>query len=94
MMRFLIVRRGSTDKKQLLFICNFAPIHHPSYVIPVSCKGRYTPILNSDDVEFGGQGIVEKKVLSAKKDKERGTYSLDIELAPLSVRVFSYNYSE
>ena len=88
------VRRGSTDKKQLLFICNFAPIHHPSYVIPVSCKGRYNPILNSDDVEFGGQGIVEKKVLSAKKDKKSGTYSLDIELAPLSVRVFSYNYSE
>ncbi len=86
------VRRGSTEKKQLLFVCNFAPIHHPSYVIPVPCKGKYNPILNSDDTEFGGQGIVEKKAVNAKKNKKSGAYSLDIELAPLSVRVFSYSY--
>ena len=89
------VRRGSKAKDQLLFIYNFTPIEHKEYKIGVPCPGRYTQILNSDDKVYGGLGRAVKEVLTAKKEKYSGRdYTLNIELPPLSVRVFKYDYVE
>ena len=89
------VRRGSKAKDQLLFIYNFTPIEHKEYKIGVPCPGRYTQILNSDDKVYGGLGRAVKEVLTAKKEEYSGRdYTLNIELPPLSVRVFKYDYVE
>ena len=89
------VRRGSGTKKHLLFIFNFTPVEHEAYKVGVLCPGKYTEILNSDDVEFGGEGHAQEKVLKAVKEKYYGReYSLEIKLPPLSARVFEYNYTE
>lgn len=89
------VRRGSGTKKQLLFIYNFTPVEHKAYKIGVPCAGRYTEILNSDDTEYCGKGKAVDKVLKAVNEECLGRcYSLEIELPPLSARVFEYNYVE
>ena len=97
------VRRGKTRTKQLLFILNFTPVAHEKYRVKAPCGGRYTEILNSDDVKYGGQGrinadpITAKKKGSGKKGRNRkkssGTeYEIECYLPPLSVVVLEYDY--
>ncbi len=60
------VRRGSTAKKQLMFILNFTPIEHNPYTVKAPCRGTFKEILNSDDTKYGGQGRVNPKSITAK----------------------------
>ena len=40
------VRRGSTAKKQLLFLCNFTPVTREDMLFGVPCPGTYKEILS------------------------------------------------
>ena len=89
------VRRGSTPKKQLLFVCNFTPVERDNYSIPVPCYTTYKEILNSDDVQFGGKGRLNgKPVKAVDKKNARTPYSIDITVPPLSTVVFEYDYTD
>ena len=89
------VRRGSTPKKQLLFVCNFTPVERDNYSIPVPCYTTYKEILNSDDVHFGGKGRLNgKPVKAVDKKNARTPYSIDITVPPLSTVVFEYDYTD
>ncbi len=89
------VRRGSTPEKQLLFVCNFTPVLHDKYRIPVPCKGIYSLIMNSDDVKYGGDGtkvsanIKSDKIFCGGRDN-----SIELVIPPLSTLIFRYNYKE
>ena len=89
------IRRGSTAKKQLLFVCNFTPVDRDGFIVGVPCPGKYKEILNSDAKEFGGLGRLNSKEIEAKpepwNDRE---YSISMHLPPLSVTVFEYDYQE
>ena len=97
------VRRGKTRTKQLLFILNFTPVAHEKYRVKAPCGGKYTEILNSDDVKYGGQGRINAKPVSAKKkgtgkknrNKKKSAdtgYEIECYLPPLSVVVLEYDY--
>ena len=89
------VRRGSTPKKQLLFVCNFTPVERDNYSIPAPCYTTYKEILNSDDVQFGGKGRLNSKPVKAlDKKNARTPYSIDITVPPLSTVVFEYDYTD
>ena len=89
------VRRGDSAKNQLLFICNFTPVLKEEYQVPVPCAGKYTEILNSDSVEFGGEGRLNDKPVTAKPEPFNGKEnSIFVTVPPLSVVVFKYNYVE
>ncbi|MCI5936953.1 MAG: 1,4-alpha-glucan branching protein GlgB [Eubacterium sp.] len=88
------VRRGSTAKKQLMFILNFTPVAHTEYTVKAPCKGVFTEILNSDDTQFGGEGRVNAKPIRAKAGEEKGTYELSLYLPPLSAVVLEYDYTK
>ncbi|MDY3908326.1 MAG: 1,4-alpha-glucan branching protein GlgB [Eubacterium sp.] len=94
------VRRGKTSKDQLMFILNFTPVAHDKFTVKAPCKGRFTEILNSDDVRFGGEGRLNKKPLTAKKVQKKDKkgkvvpgYQLELYLPPLSAVVLKYNYT-
>lgn len=88
------VRRGSTKKDQIFVVCNFTPVERNNYKVPVPCSGVYTEILNSDSVEFGGEGR-NVGVVKAKKEKfQDRDYTLEFNLPPLSIVMFRYNYVE
>ena len=86
------VRRGKTTKNQLLFVCNFVPVERKKQLIGVPCVTKYEEILNSDAEEFGGNnnlnGIVKAKAVPC----DRMDNSICIDVPPLSVLVFKYNY--
>ena len=89
------VRRGSTAKKQLLFLCNFTPVTREDMLFGVPCPGTYKEILSSDEERFGGTGIVNPKVLTAKEEPCDGrNYSIRMTLPPLSVTIYEYDYKE
>jgi len=93
------VRRGKSAKKQLMFILNFTPIAHEKYTVKAPCKGQFKEILNSDDEKFGGQGRVNKKVITAtktvvtdEKGKKKNGYEIELYLPPLAAVVLEYDY--
>ena len=89
------IRRGSTAKDQLLFVCNFTPVDRDGFVVGVPCPGKYTEILNSDAVTFGGQGRVNETPITAVKESMNGRdYLISMHLPPLSVCVFKYDYKD
>ena len=89
------VRRGSTPKKQLLFVCNFTPVERNDYEIAVPCYTSYKEILNSDDVQFGGLGRLNSKALKAVDNPtSRMPYTIKVNVPPLSTLVFEYDYTD
>lgn len=87
------IRRGSTAKDQLLFVCNFTPVERENFWVGVPCLGSYTEILNSDAEEFEGEGRVNKKALQAIPGSCDGREQyISFTLPPLSVVVFKYDY--
>ncbi len=87
------VRRGTSAKNQLLFLCNFTPVARENMKFGVPCAGTYTQILSSDEERFGGTGMKNKKSVSAKKETWDGRdYSIEMNLPPLSVTVYRFDY--
>ena len=59
--------------------------------VGVPYAGSYKEILNTDDVKFGGTGVVNSRVKkAAAKEWDDKPYSININLAPLSVSILSY----
>ncbi|MBR1599867.1 MAG: alpha amylase C-terminal domain-containing protein, partial [Lachnospiraceae bacterium] len=89
------IRRGSTAKDQLLFVCNFTPMDRDGFIVGVPCPGKYTEILNSDDEEFGGLNRVNANPIEASPEPWDGRkQSITMHLPPLSVVVFKYDYKD
>ena len=87
------VRRGTSAKDQLLFLCNFTPVAREKMKFGVPCAGTYTQILSSDEERFGGTGMKNKKSVTAKKVTWDGRdYSIEMNLPPLSVTVYRFDY--
>lgn len=86
------VRRGSTTKEQLMFICNFVPVERTNHMIGAPCLTRYEEILNSDAEEFGGKGRINGVVKAVNQPCDRMKYSVCVNVPPLSVMVFKYDY--
>ncbi len=87
------IRRGSKAEDQLLVVCNFTPVEREHFRVGVPCLGAYTEILNSDAVEFEGEGRVNKKPLKAVTGACDGREQyIEFTLPPLAVAVFRYDY--
>ena len=87
------VRRGNSTKDQLLFVCNFTPVQRDGFKTGVPCAGKFTQILSSDEKRFGGTGVKNPKVINAKKEPcDKKDYSIELDLPPLSVTVYQFDY--
>ena len=86
------VRRGKTVNDQLLFVCNFVPVERKDYWIGVPCLTEYEEIINSDAKIYGGSGTKNGKVKAFEEKCDRMPYAISIDIAPLSMMVFKYDY--
>ena len=86
------VRRGKTVKDQLLFVCNFVPVERKDYWIGGPCLTEYEEIINSDAKIYGGSGTKNGKVKAFEEKCDRMPYAISIDIAPLSMMVFKYDY--
>ena len=61
----------------------------------VPYPGKYKEIFNSDAKKFGGSGVVNARVKASKKEEcDERKHSIVINVAPLSVQIFSFTKNE
>ena len=79
-------------QQQILCVCNFTPMEWDKYHIPLPKKSKLTKILDSSELDFGGDGDVSESKVSTKRVKvasegKKGVYqqTAEISLKPLSV---------
>ena len=84
------VRKSNNDKEMLLVVANMAGIER-DFEIGVPIDGRYTEIFNSDDLSFGGTGILNPGKKETKRVEVDGrNYSITVKLGPVSLAIFSF----
>ncbi|HHZ06370.1 MAG TPA: 1,4-alpha-glucan branching protein GlgB, partial [Clostridiales bacterium] len=87
------VRKTSSGKGNLLFICNFTPVERLHFPVGVPCSGVYTNIFTSDNEKYGGTGLCKSQTLTAQKiEHDSRDYSIQYDMPPLSITVFKYDY--
>ena len=84
------VRYGERKEEMLLIAANFAGVGR-KLTTGVPFHGKYKELLNTDDVKYGGSGIVNDSVLQSRKvEWDERSQSVTIELAPLSLSILQY----
>ncbi len=84
------MRKSQNREDTLLVVANFANVEQ-EFKFGVPYEGSYKEILNTDAVEFGGEGRVNKKaILTEEEDYDNKPFSLTVKSAPLSVSIFEY----
>ena len=89
------IRKGKKRESTLVFVCNFSDVAYEKYQMGVPYPGKYKEIFNSDAKKFGGSGLVNARVKASKKEEcDERKNSIVINVAPLSVQIFSYTKNE
>ena len=84
------MRKSALRENTLLVVANFANVEQ-EFKLGVPYEGSYKEILNTDAVEFGGEGRVNKRaILTVEEDYDNKPFSLTVKSAPLSVSIFEY----
>lgn len=88
--------RMTKKKNEMLFvICNFTPVIYENQMTAVPLEGKYKEIFNSDALEYGGLGNVNKRAKHAKKMQLDGQqYALQINIPPLGISIFKFTGEE
>jgi 1,4-alpha-glucan branching enzyme len=83
------VRKTDNPDETLLFACNFTPVPLTEHRIGVPFEADYEEILNSDDLKYGGGGIINTGVRHADRREFDGReFSIPLALPPLGVSIF------
>lgn len=84
------LRKSSKKEELLLVVANFAGARQ-EFRVGVPYEGKYTEILNSDDVRYGGDGEKNAEICHTISTEWDGRpYAIDMVSAPLSISIFSY----
>ena len=84
------LRNTEKPEDTLLVICNFAAIPYGNYQVGVPFAGKYKEIFNSDAAEFGGEGVVNPRIKTAKAEEcDEREHSIKVKLPALGVSIFS-----
>ncbi|MEP3837455.1 MAG: 1,4-alpha-glucan branching protein GlgB [Algibacter sp.] len=85
------IRKGYKEDGNVVVVCNLTPTVRKKYKIGVTAKGKLVEIFNSDNEDFGGSGIKNKKEITIKKESWNGKdFSAEITLPPLGVTIFKF----
>ena len=87
----LAFRRMDKDGGEIVCVCNFTPVQRSKYTFGVGKDGIYEVVLNSDDVQFGGEGKGTKTRVTAKPVPMHGyEQSITVDLPGLSALYLKY----
>ncbi|EKN65953.1 glycogen branching enzyme [Neobacillus bataviensis LMG 21833] len=85
---FSFIRKGKKAEEFLLIICNFTGVNYPVYKIGVPKEGEYREILNSDQEEYGGAGLTNKKTILSKDEPFHGQpFSIEVTIPPFGFQM-------
>lgn len=82
------LRMTDNHKETLLVVCNFTPAVHQGYRIGVPTRGHWRELFNSDNLKYGGSGLLNQGKIFTMPVKYHGyDYSVSISLPPLGLTV-------
>ena len=82
-------RRGLSSGDELIVVCNFTPNIRYDYKVGVPHPGTYKEVFNSDAVEYGGSGQLNKvKHFSFEEDWHQLPCHIKIKVPPLAMAIF------
>ena len=85
------VRKSENGRNNILVVLNMTPMERKDYQIGVNKKKKYKLLLNSDDVDFGGNGGTIPKEITAKAVKcDNKPYSLTFDLPAYGAALFLF----
>lgn len=83
-------RKGRKEEEILLVAANFAGIPQ-EITTGVPAAGKYKEIFNSDDMKYGGTGVVNSRAKRSKNiEWDDRDASVTVKLAPLSLSILKY----
>ena len=84
----IFMRKGQKREDTLIVICNFTPEARQFYRVGVPFRGTWTEIFNSDDMKYGGSGVLNHGLqYTAPVKYHNKDYSVSITLPPLGISV-------
>ena len=83
---FAFLRRGNVDDPPVLVVMNATPTVLRGYRLGVPTAGRWIEILNSDDVAYGGSGVVNTVGWETRPIPAHHRYqSINVDVPPLGI---------
>ena len=76
--------RLSREDEPVLFAANFTPVVHENYRVGVPVAGEWHEVLNSDDLRYGGSGVMNGSVTAEQVSMHGYDQSLEIAIPPLA----------
>lgn len=84
------LRKAEKKDEMLVVVANFANVQQ-DWRVGVPFEGKYTEIINTDALCYGGDGRVNQEIChSIKTEWDGKPYAIDVTAAPLSLCIFSY----
>lgn len=84
------VRHGEKEDEMLVVAANFAGVPR-ELTTGVPIHGKYREILNTDDIKYGGSGVVNAEMIKSRKaDWDDRRQAVTLNLAPLSLSILQY----
>ncbi len=85
------MRKSENGRNNILVVLNMTPMERKDYQLGVDKKKKYKLLLNSDDVNFGGNGGTIPKEITAKAVKcDNKPYSLTFDLPAYGAALFLF----
>ena len=89
------LRKTENPSETLLAVCNFAANTYENYQVGVPYAGKYKEIFNSDLKKYGGNGVGNPRVKTAKSQEwDERPYSIKMKIPALGLLVFSVTPQE
>ncbi|GAC1432292.1 MAG: 1,4-alpha-glucan branching protein GlgB [Chloroflexota bacterium] len=81
-----VLRKGMGEREMIAMVANWTPVVRYGYRIGVPLPGRWVELVNSDDLAYGGSGVLNSGGIEADHSPLDGyNYSLTLTLPPLAV---------
>jgi 1,4-alpha-glucan branching enzyme len=91
----IYLRKGKVREQQLLVVCNFTPAVRHNYRLGVPIRGSWKEIFCTDDLKYGGSGVVNQGLLITRPVKcHNRDYSFTITIPPQAVSIFKLHEEE
>lgn len=91
-MSVISFKRTDRSGKELFVTINFTPVTRTDFVLDIKEKGAYTEVFNSDDIKYGGRGIVNHGNIKSVNDPDDDRkHLIRFNLPPLSIVIFKKN---
>jgi 1,4-alpha-glucan branching enzyme len=88
----IFMRKGEMKEDALIVVCNFTPEVRHQYRIGVPFRGTWKEVFSSDDLKYGGSGVLNVGLQYTSPVKYHGKdYSVALQLPPLGITVLKLN---